>query len=124
MRRAITGFVVVAMGACGRDAHLGSDARVDAPALDAPVDAPAKVSTILPGDPSAWTLTFEDTFTAGAIDPTKWHTTYRYDDRSLPSNGEAECYQDDAFRFANNRMQIIAEKKPVDCSKPAASYQY
>jgi beta-glucanase (GH16 family) len=117
-----------ALAACGT--HHGSapagDAadQVDAP-VDALVDAPVtKPATLLPGDPSAWSLTFEDTFTGGAIDGTKWHTTYRYDGRSLPGNGELECYQDDAFAFADHRLQIVADKKSVACTSPAATYDY
>lgn len=118
LRRALP---VLVLAACG-DSH---SAQPDATAIDASVDAmPAKPATVLPGDPAAWTLTFEDTFSAGAIDSTKWHTTWRYDDRSLPSNSEQECYQDDAFRFEDGRLQIVGERKTVDCSKPAGTYEY
>lgn len=117
-------LVVVALCACGQR-HPAAHGDAELPEVDATVDAaPGKPATMLPGDAAAWSLTFEDTFTAGAIDPAKWHTTWRYDARSLPSNGEQECYQDDAFRFDGGRLHILGEQRTVTCSKPAGTYQF
>jgi beta-glucanase (GH16 family) len=122
LRRALP--LALTIAACG-DSHPAKPDAPGDPGDAALVDAlPDKPATVLPGDPAAWTLTFEDTFRAGAIDTAKWHTTWRYDDRSLPSNSELECYQDDAFRFADGRLQILGEQRTVECSKPAGTYQY
>lgn len=95
-----------------------------APADSGPADG-LPADSILPGTRAAWKLDFRDELDGPSVDATKWTTTITpFGDQSLAGNAEEECYLPGNFVFGDGKLQIVARKENVKCTKPAFDAKY
>ncbi len=71
-------------------------------------------------DRPGWQLTFQDEFTSGQLDASKWGKRYKWGEAQI--NGELQGYVDDAFQIQNDDLAIVGEKRSVQYA--GTTFQY
>ncbi len=67
-----------------------------------------------------YTLSFQDEFDAGALDPNKWKRRFKWGEAVI--NSELQAYTDEQFRVAGGILEIVAEKKQATYAEQALDY--